>query len=110
MRQRMQKALTQMNVELANVISDVSGLTGQAIIRAMALAAHFELQVERTLLDALKERQACMRVALQSGESKKRQARQRDCDGEPEINMTQREFPAHSVHRGFCFVLIQFGK
>jgi transposase len=33
--QRMQKALTQMNVQLANVISDVSGLTGQAIIRAL---------------------------------------------------------------------------
>jgi len=33
--QRMQKALTQMNVQLANVISDVSGLTGQASIRAM---------------------------------------------------------------------------
>ncbi len=33
--QRMQKALTQMNVQLVNVISDVSGLTGQAIIRAM---------------------------------------------------------------------------
>ena|SRR5882672_5157478 len=33
--QRMQKALTQMNVQMANVISDVSGLTRQAIIRAM---------------------------------------------------------------------------
>jgi transposase len=33
--QRMQKALTQMNVQIANVISDVSGLTGQTIIRAM---------------------------------------------------------------------------
>src|SRR5882672_5862288 len=33
--QRMQKALTQMNVQLANVISDVSGLTGQAIVRAI---------------------------------------------------------------------------
>jgi regulator of PEP synthase PpsR (kinase-PPPase family) len=31
----MQKALTQMNVQIANVISDVSGLTGQTIIRAM---------------------------------------------------------------------------
>jgi hypothetical protein len=31
----MQKALAQMNVQLANVITDVSGLTGQAIIRAM---------------------------------------------------------------------------
>jgi hypothetical protein len=31
----MQKALTQMNVQLANVISDISGLTGQAIVRAI---------------------------------------------------------------------------
>jgi len=33
--QRMQKALTQMNIQLANVISDLSGRTGQAIIRAI---------------------------------------------------------------------------
>jgi transposase len=33
--QRMQKALTQMNVQLANVISDLSGVTGQLIVRAM---------------------------------------------------------------------------
>jgi len=33
--QRIQKVLTQMNVQLANVISDVSGLTGQAIIKAI---------------------------------------------------------------------------
>ncbi len=33
--QRIQKALTQMNVQLANVISDVSGFTGQAIIRSI---------------------------------------------------------------------------
>lgn len=32
--QRIQKALTQMNLQLANVISDISGLTGQTIIRA----------------------------------------------------------------------------
>jgi hypothetical protein len=31
----MQKVLTQMNVQLANVISDVSGLTGQTIVRAI---------------------------------------------------------------------------
>ena len=31
----MQKALTAMNVQLANVISDISGTTGQAIIRAI---------------------------------------------------------------------------
>src|SRR6202049_4763531 len=33
--QRMQKTLTQMNVQLANVISDLSGLTGQTIVRAI---------------------------------------------------------------------------
>jgi transposase len=33
--QRMQKALTQMNIQLANVISDLSGLTGQRIVRAI---------------------------------------------------------------------------
>jgi transposase len=31
----MQKALTQMNVQLANVISDISGTTGQAILSAI---------------------------------------------------------------------------
>ena len=33
--QRMQKVLTQMNLQLANVISDISGLTGQTIIKAI---------------------------------------------------------------------------
>jgi transposase len=33
--QRIQKALTQMNLQLANVLSDVSGATGQAIIKAI---------------------------------------------------------------------------
>ena len=33
--QHMQKALTKMNVQLANVISDISGLSGQAIIGAI---------------------------------------------------------------------------
>lgn len=33
--QRMQKVLTQMNVQLANVLSDISGVTGQAIINAI---------------------------------------------------------------------------
>ena len=33
--QRMQKTLTQMNVQLANVISDLSGVTGQTIVRAI---------------------------------------------------------------------------
>jgi transposase len=33
--QRMQKALTQMNIQLANVITDISGVTGQAILNAI---------------------------------------------------------------------------
>src|ERR1700716_3707804 len=33
--QRMQKALTQMNIQLANVLSDVSGMTGQGIVKAI---------------------------------------------------------------------------
>lgn len=33
--QRMQKALTQMNLQLANVISDLAGVTGQAIVRTI---------------------------------------------------------------------------
>src|SRR6266581_2931017 len=33
--QRMQKALTQMNIQRANVLSDVSGMTGQAIVQAI---------------------------------------------------------------------------
>lgn len=33
--QRMQKALTQMNIQLANVVSDISGVTGQTIIKAI---------------------------------------------------------------------------
>jgi transposase len=33
--QHMQKALTKMNIQLANVISDISGVSGQAIIGAV---------------------------------------------------------------------------
>jgi transposase len=32
---RIQKALTQMNLQLANVLSDISGVTGQAILKAI---------------------------------------------------------------------------
>src|SRR5260370_5263688 len=45
--QRMQKALTQMNVQLANVLSDISGMSGQAIIKAILVGARdpYELAV-----------------------------------------------------------------
>ena len=38
--QRIQKALTQMNLQLANVLSDASGVTGQAIIKAILRGEH----------------------------------------------------------------------
>jgi transposase len=36
----MQKALTQMNLQLANVLTDISGATGQAIIKAILAGEH----------------------------------------------------------------------
>jgi transposase len=55
--QRMQKVLTEMNVQLANVISDISGLTGLTIIQAilagerdrykLADLANFRIQASR---------------------------------------------------------------
>jgi transposase len=41
--QHMQKALTQMNIQLANVISDVVGQTGQKILRAILAGERDEL-------------------------------------------------------------------
>ena len=49
--QHMQKALTQMNVQLANVISDVVGETGQKILRAIVAGEH-DGQVLAAMKDA----------------------------------------------------------
>ena len=38
--QRMQKAMTEMNLQLANVISDLSGVSGMAIVRAILAGEH----------------------------------------------------------------------
>ncbi len=54
--QRMQKALVQMNIQLAEVLTDVMGMTGQAIIRAIVagerdpqvLASHRHGRVKRS--------------------------------------------------------------
>jgi transposase len=43
--QRMQKALTQMNLQLANVISDLSGTTGQKILRAIVAGERNSLKL-----------------------------------------------------------------
>src|SRR5580704_11304645 len=47
---RMQKVLTQMNIQLANVLSDISGVTGQAIIKAI-LAGERDSQKLATFRD-----------------------------------------------------------
>lgn len=49
--QHMQKALTQMNIQLANVISDVAGATGQKILRAI-VAGERDGQALAALKDA----------------------------------------------------------
>ncbi|HSW40115.1 MAG TPA: IS110 family transposase [Acidobacteriota bacterium] len=45
--QQMQKALTTMNVQLANAISDISGVTGQAILRAIVAGIRDPWQLAR---------------------------------------------------------------
>jgi transposase len=49
--QHMQKALTTMNVQLANVVSDINGLTGQTIIRTI-LQGERDIYVLADLRDA----------------------------------------------------------
>ncbi len=44
---RMQKALTQMNIQLANVISDISGVSGTAIIRAIVAGERDPLKLSQ---------------------------------------------------------------
>jgi transposase len=54
--QQMQKALTTMNIQLSNVISDISGVTGQAIIRAI-------IQGERDPWKLVKLRHECIQAS-----------------------------------------------
>ena len=69
----------------------VDGYDDDAVV-VRALAADFEAQIERSSFDALKEGESRVGIALQSGERKESEARQRDGDGEPEVNVTKREF------------------
>lgn len=68
--QHMQKALTQMNIQLANVISDVVGVTGQKILRAivagerdgLALAACKDVRIHASADDIAKSLQGNWRA------------------------------------------------
>jgi len=53
--QHMQKALAQMNIQLANVISDVAGETGQKILRAIAAGERDGLALARLIYAMLTE-------------------------------------------------------
>jgi transposase len=68
--QHMQKALAQMNIQLANVISDVVGVTGQKILRAIAagerdpqaLAEHRDRRIKAKKADIAKSLQGNWRA------------------------------------------------
>jgi transposase len=68
--QHMQKALTQMNIQLANVISDVAGVTGQKIIREIVagerdgevLAAYRDVRIKASEQEIAKSLQGNWRA------------------------------------------------
>jgi transposase len=70
--QHMQKALTQMNLQLANVISDITGVSGMAILRAIVngerdpqrLAALKHKQIRASQLDMARSLEGNWRVEL----------------------------------------------
>lgn len=70
--QHMQKALTEMNVQLANVISDISGLTGMRILRAIVkgerdprtLAAHKDERIRASREQIARSLEGTWRVEL----------------------------------------------
>lgn len=63
--QRMQKALVQMNIQLSEVISDVMGMSGQAIIRAIACGQRDPEQLATLCNRRIKARRAQIVRALQ---------------------------------------------
>ena len=103
--QRVQKVLTQMNVQLANVLTDISGMTGQAIIKAILggerdpwelaayrnfrvkaseeeIAAHLEGNWQADLLFVLKQEQDAYEFCLKQIS---------ECDRQLEHYMAQME-------------------
>ncbi len=63
--QHMQKALTQMNLQLANVISDISGWTGRAIIEAILQGERDPAQLAQLRDPRVKASEAVIRKSLQ---------------------------------------------
>jgi transposase len=103
--QHMQKALAQMNVQLSNVISDVVGATGQAIVRAILagerdpvkLAALRDYRIHASEADIAKSLQGNWReehlFALKQAVAlfDAYQARIDECDGQLEVMLARLE-------------------
>ena len=62
--QRMQKALIQMNIQLTEVLTDVMGVTGQAIIRAIVIGERDPQALARHRNGRVKASQADIARAL----------------------------------------------
>jgi transposase len=62
---RMQKALEQMNVKLTEVLSDITGVTGMAIIRAIVNGQRDPLVLARLRQSGCKNAEATIALALQ---------------------------------------------
>lgn len=62
--QRMQKALVQMNIQLTEVLSDVMGVTGQAIIRAIVAGERDPVRLARHRSRRIKSSDAAVTQAL----------------------------------------------
>jgi transposase len=62
--QHMQKALTQMNIKLQHVVSDITGVTGLAIIRAILAGERDPLQLARWRDPRCKQDEAAIAAAL----------------------------------------------
>jgi transposase len=63
--QHMQKALTQMNVQLANAISDISGTTGQAILNAIVAGERDPMVLAKLRDPRIKASEATVAKSLQ---------------------------------------------
>ena len=62
--QHMQKALTQMNIKLQHVVSDITGVTGLAIIRAILAGERDPMQLVRWRDPRCKQDEAAIAAAL----------------------------------------------
>lgn len=86
---RIQKALMQMNIQLANVLSDVSGMTGQAIIKAILAG---ERDPRRLRAPPARERFSILRQPARFSLRKHKSPPRSACRGGPGDHRVRRAF------------------